>query len=263
MTREHYTLYVCGTRGSVSVSGVEFLEFGGETSCYVLCNGIHAIIVDCGTGLRRAARFLQGCEKIDVILTHVHYDHMIGLLAWTDFPPQAEVRIFGTFEQWMGEANLNKFFRRPFWPFVPDLGQCVNVLPNSTMELSYGVTAQLCTANHPDDASIIRVDTSNAKVCFAFDYEYNGQFPDHMAQNCDVMVYDGMYTEEEVEARRGWGHSYWRTGWKVAQRTNVKRLLITHHDPKRTDAQLRAMERDAKELSNTIAFARVGDQIPL
>ena len=91
-------LYVCGCRGSMTVSGKDHLEFGGATTCYVLRRGDYAVVIDCGTGLRNAGPALEGCRAVDVLLTHVHYDHIIGLLmpgSFPIFPVNAEITSFG------------------------------------------------------------------------------------------------------------------------------------------------------------------------
>ncbi len=258
-----YKLYACGTRGSIPVSGPEYAEFGGDTTCFVLSNGSHAVIVDCGTGLRRAHSALATCTQVDVLFTHVHYDHVLGLMGSKTFPPKADVRLYGRFHQWFGENSFDPLFRSPYWPYVPSFGTYIDLGDENHVSLQNGVEAKLCVANHPDNSSIVRVELPDKKVCFAFDYEYDGEFPDAIAAGCDLMVYDGMFTKEQCITCKGWGHSCWTSGCAVAQRLGIPHIYITHHSPEHHDDKLRKMEKEAQTVRKNIRFLRDGDVITL
>jgi len=65
-----------------------------ETAALYLRRGDHVLLVDAGTGLHRLVEhpeLLQGAERVDIVLTHFHLDHVIGLsylpgLALTEKP---------------------------------------------------------------------------------------------------------------------------------------------------------------------------------
>ena len=80
-------------------------------------------------------------------------------------------------------------------------------------------------------------------------------------ENCDLLLYDGMYTDEEYPEHINWGHSTWQEGCRLANRAGVDRLMIIHHEPGRTDVQLREMEKEAKKLFPSSVFARAGMKI--
>ena len=90
MSKNTYTLYCLGCRGSYPVEGKQFTEYGGQTTCYVLKHGTHAVVLDCGTGLYGAEDLLSDCTVVDVLISHVHYDHVLGLLAMNVFPKDAD-----------------------------------------------------------------------------------------------------------------------------------------------------------------------------
>jgi ribonuclease BN (tRNA processing enzyme) len=50
-----------------------------ETMCVLLRDGEHALILDAGSGLRRAPEYLDDVTRIDIALTHFHLDHVSGL----------------------------------------------------------------------------------------------------------------------------------------------------------------------------------------
>lgn len=257
--RERWRLHVMGCRGSWPVSGAEYQEFGGATSCYILKRGGHAVILDCGSGLYRAKELLRDCDQIDVLLTHLHYDHLIGLLNWSVFPVQP--RFYAQFGSWFGGETLTRFISPPFWPYTQQAELHEAASPGQ-VELEGG-RVLFHPSNHPDGASILRVETEDGAVCAAFDYEHSAPFPGHMARDCSILLYDGMYTREEYRQRPGWGHSTWQKGCAVAQENRAARLIITHHSPERADEALRALEREAAAAMPGIRFAREGDVLDL
>ena len=144
------------------MSGSQFLRFGGATSCYILRTEKHALVLDCGTGLYDAAPYLAGCAEIDVLLTHLHYDHILGLLDSSAIPSEARVRVYisGTYA-----SNIQKlmdFLRAPFWPISKHIGEITFVDCGQVLRLTERVSVRFFSANHPNDATIIRVDTITA-----------------------------------------------------------------------------------------------------
>jgi glyoxylase-like metal-dependent hydrolase (beta-lactamase superfamily II) len=71
-----------GTRGGIAVPGPATLKYGGNTSCVEVCCGPHRVILDAGTGLRLLGNALVANEaavNVDILLSHLHLDHIIGL----------------------------------------------------------------------------------------------------------------------------------------------------------------------------------------
>ena len=256
-------MYVLGARGSRPAHGEAYREFGGATSCYVLKRGAHAVVIDCGTGLYNAGSLLADCEKLDVLLTHVHYDHILGLMNTTVFPKTARLTFYGTFSQWLGEDTLRRFLSPPFWPYTPEMGELVDVAPKCICNTEQYLTFRFWPSNHPNGTSIIRVGTDEGAICVACDYEHGGDFPDDMAKECTILFYDAGYDESEYEAHRGWGHSTWQEGVALAKRLGVPQLILTHYAPDKDDASLRRLERRAKSEYGGARYARMGDAYDL
>jgi ribonuclease BN (tRNA processing enzyme) len=83
-------------------------------------------------------------------------------------------------------------------------------------------------------------------------------------QNADVLIHDSQYTAAEYEAERiGWGHSSCEYAIAAAQKAQAKKLVLFHHDPRRTDRQLAALETRFQETATAgsgpeIIMAREG-----
>src|SRR5436309_525543 len=87
-----------GSRGSVPSPGADSLRYGGNTSCVhmALSDGTH-LILDAGTGIRNVpAELGVSGGHIHILLTHLHLDHIQGLLFFAPlFEPGAEITIWG------------------------------------------------------------------------------------------------------------------------------------------------------------------------
>jgi phosphoribosyl 1,2-cyclic phosphodiesterase len=70
-----------GSRGSIPVSGKQYLHYGGNTTCLeIRTNDDRILIVDAGSGIREAGNFLiaAGRHEFTLLLTHAHWDHIMG-----------------------------------------------------------------------------------------------------------------------------------------------------------------------------------------
>lgn len=264
MEKMQYTLYICGCRGSRPVSGREFEEFGGQTSCFIIKAEDYALVIDCGTGLYDARQILADCAIIDVFLTHVHYDHILGLLDWTVFPKEARVSFYAAFKNWFGAETLNEFFRAPFWPVQPWLGPLCEVPQEGIpCQLGKGISVSVYPAPHPNGASLLHICLGSKRICVMFDCESPDGMPAEVVKDCDMLVYDGMYENEAYPSHIGWGHSTWQEGCRLSVRLHPKMLLISHHDPCNTDVVLRELEQKAQTIYPQTHFARSGEKIEL
>ncbi|MCQ2413315.1 MAG: MBL fold metallo-hydrolase [Clostridia bacterium] len=257
---KEYTLYVLGSRGSRPVHGRPFEVFGGQTSCFIVKSEKHAVVIDCGTGLFDAEAILSDCDIIDIVFTHVHYDHIIGMLDFNIFPKDARISFFGTFSTWLSYETIKDFYRHPFWPIQPNLGAVCEISNDgSSYNLADGFVLSAMKANHPDSGNIVSLTVGNTKICFMFDVEIDGNFNLNILKDCAFLVFDGMFDDSEYCQHLGWGHSTYQEGCRLASVYNCKALLITHHNPKNDDEKLLAMENKAKLLYANTRFCRAGD----
>lgn len=82
-----------------------------------------------------------------------------------------------------------------------------------------------------------------------------------LAKNADLLIHDGQYTSEEYEKFVGWGHSSFEQAVEVAKRANVKKLIITHHDPDHNDDCLDEMEKQCQAMFPNSCFAKEGMEV--
>lgn len=261
----NYKLYVLGCRGSYPIFGKQFLEFGGSTTSYLMCNDDHAIIVDCGSGLINAQEIIKGCKKIDIFLSHVHYDHIIGLLGRKVFPENSEITFYGDFNKWFNKESMkNTFLVAPFWPVDVDYGSFVQFNNDGNkIQMDNNINVCCIPATHPNDCSTFKFEINEKIITFLCDCEdYNDSIVS-FAKNSDVLFFDSMFDVDDYETHKGWGHSTWKNACELAKQANVKMLYPTHHNYEYDDAKLLDMEKRCKEQFNNSQFTREGMIIEL
>ena len=87
-----------GVRGSTPTPQPENLRYGGNTSCVEVRGADGTVLVlDAGTGIRRLGAALSGTlRRVDLLLTHLHMDHLQGLGFFAPlYNPEMEVHIWG------------------------------------------------------------------------------------------------------------------------------------------------------------------------
>ncbi len=257
-----------GVRGTMPVSGPAF-RYGGRTTCYSLAMPAGLIIVDAGTGLAalgdRLAR-LAALPPMTLLFTHVHLDHVLGLPLFRPlYRRDADITIRADprrVESWT--AALRGLVAPPFWPLPLDrLGARVRfqALPAGRRRLMlHGAEVSWHPLRHPQQCVAYRLDTAHGAVVVATDHE-PGDGPldrglESFCRGADLLVADAQYTLAEAAARRGWGHGTWQSCARLAAAAGVRRLLLTHHDRARTDAQVDRLVARARRLFPATRAAR-------
>jgi ribonuclease BN (tRNA processing enzyme) len=122
-------------------------------------------------------------------------------------------------------------------------------------------------ARHPQGCRGYRLDGQKS-VMIATDHEAGDDDVDariaEAGRDADVLIHDGQYTTEEYRRdRRGWGHSTWATAVDAARNAGAARLVLTSHDPTRTDDQVDEIVKQARGVFPLTSGAHEGMTIPL
>ena len=259
------TVRFLGVRGSIATPG---LTAGGNTACLEVVAGDTRIILDAGTGLRQLGneRMASGIRTSTILLSHLHWDHVAGLQFFTPvYVPGHRVEIASGPNGVMShDAAIRSLFRAPFFPVdFDDLGGTVTtreLRPNDQLQIG-DITVTMARLNHPDPVYGYRLEHGGQSIVYATDTEHFSCVDPtlkKLAAGADILIYDAQYTPEEYPTKVGWGHSTWQAGADLARAAGVPQLVLFHHDPSRSDAQLDALEAAARAaLPGTVA-AREG-----
>jgi ribonuclease BN (tRNA processing enzyme) len=256
-----------GARGSHPVSGQPYARYGGSTSCFSLETRQGLLVIDAGTGIASLARMLHqrsDLPPVTLLLTHLHLDHLIGLPAFTPLTRRdarvtlmADPAIVGDWRR-----ALKTLIGSPLWPVdLVELGASIQFedLPDGTLE-RYGVIITRCVAWHPQGCVSYRLQTPERAIVIATDREHGEASHDRallaLCRGAEVLLHDAQYTPEEYANRRGWGHSTWEQGTRIARESGVKRLVLVSHDPNRSDGEIdRIVEQARRTFPDTVGGA--------
>lgn len=262
-----------GTRGSIPTPGASTVRYGGNTPCVeVRTDSGWLVILDAGTGIRELGRALlersNGAPvQGDIFLTHAHWDHIQGI---PFFAP-----IFGRgnhFTIWGSqslEKSVDKVVRDQMSPVVfpvtfEELDATIDFkdLTGGTRCEGNGYEVTAFAVQHPGGALGYRFSERGGRggaLVYVSDnelgaHERYGSPEDWREQMVDfvrgaaVLIHDTTYTTEEYDHHRGWGHSTFRDAVELGLEAGVQKLVLFHHEPRRTDDQLDACLAECRAL---------------
>lgn len=242
-----------GTRGSIAVSGPDTLRYGGDTAAVeVQCAGGNLLILDGGSGIRALKSPHEAVDRVDILLSHLHMDHVQGLPFFPPLlDPDIEVHVWGpgSTTQTLRE-RISRYLSPPLFPVrVRELANVAfhDVLPGEFEIGDIRITADLIT--HPGATLGYRLAEHNSTVTYMPDHEPalgHPRFPGQaewtsgfaLAEGADVLIHDAQYRDDEYLDRVGWGHSSISHLAAFTEMTRPRRLVTFHHDPAHTDADL-------------------------
>lgn len=243
-----------GTRGSLPSPRPATVRYGGNTSCVEVRTGDGSVIMlDAGTGIHRLADLGPAVTRIDVLLTHLHMDHILGLgFFGALFQPDLEVHLWGPPSATLDlRARLSRYLSPPLFPVrLADL-PCRLVLhdaPRGTFDLP-GATVTADLVCHPGPTLGYRLSADGATLAYLPDHEPalgDGDFlasPEwtsgyRLMAGADLLIHDAQYTDDEYPTHVGWGHGTISQAMALAEAAGVTTLAPFHHDPSHNDVQL-------------------------
>ncbi len=261
-----------GVRGSTPCPGPATARYGGNTPCVEVRCGEQVLIFDAGTGIRDLGQMLideKTGRDTDIFFTHCHLDHIIGLPFFE--PLSREGQKIGI---WAGnlrpDATIAAAVRRlmsfPLFPIGIELFQAAiefhDFCAGEKLAPRPGVTLQTAALGHPGGATGYRVDFNGHSVAYLTDLELgDGPFDEgvtRLAKGADVIIMDATYTDAELPAHRGWGHSSWQQVAKFADAAGAKTACLFHHDPAHDDAFMDKVAAEAAKARPGTVVAREG-----
>jgi phosphoribosyl 1,2-cyclic phosphodiesterase len=244
-----------GTRGSVAAPGPETARYGGNTACVEVRGADGTVLVlDAGTGIRRLGATLPGTLcRVDVLLTHLHMDHLQGLGFFAPlYNPAVEVHIWGPAGPMLSlRERLSRYMSPPLFPVRLRDAPCrLHLHEVPCGEVTIGAfTVSAAFVCHPGPTVGYRIADAEAVLAYITDHEPAlgvPAFPLHrdwtsgagLAAGADLLIHDAQYSQEEYSEHVGWGHSSLQHTLAFAALAGVKHLVPFHHDPTHTDADL-------------------------
>jgi phosphoribosyl 1,2-cyclic phosphodiesterase len=244
-----------------SLAFADRATFGGHSPCVEIeTGGPDFVICDLGSGARpfgqaALARDGGGPRTYHVFLSHVHWDHIMGLPFFTPaYIPGNRVVIYG------GHAHLEAALRRqqeqPSFPvdfstFRADIS-FVRLEPGIVHEVA-GMRVTLKLQRHAGDSYGFRFESGGKSVVYSTDSEHDlgnrretDSFVDFF-RGADVVIFDAMYSlADAISVKADWGHSSNIAGVELCHAAGVKHLCMFHHEPAFDDASIARVLADTR-----------------
>lgn len=265
-----------GVRGSIPTPAPENLGCGGNTTCLEVCvSDGSGVVIDGGTGARQLGMDLMrraagGSIELDILMTHFHWDHIQGIPFFAPlYNPKNRITFHTSRSPEEVRNILEGQMTHPYFPVAFELLGAKREFAGFDTGVKKLLDGRMSVKpfglNHPQGATGFRIEANGAVIVHACDHEHGDAEKDRSireaAMEADVLVYDAQFTPDEYGLKKGWGHSTWLEGVKVAQGSNVKHLVLSHHDPSHTDEFMQAVLLEArKEFPNT-SIAKEGTSI--
>ena len=261
-----------GVRGTFPSPGKDKTRHGGHTPCAsVLSKSGEIIVVDAGTGIKDFGDCLareRGGQplRVTLLLTHFHLDHVFGFPFFAPlFMPESEITVYAPVppeetERYLGGLVAGRYF--PVELFETGSRKIYRELPADGLELG-GVRVSHVHLHHPQGSVAYRFEEGGKSIVFATDTEHPDEELDHdladLSAGAEHLVYDATYTPDEYEnGKRGWGHSTWLEGAKLAEAAGVGELLLSHLNPDHGDDLVDGLAASARERFRKTRAARQG-----
>jgi phosphoribosyl 1,2-cyclic phosphodiesterase len=201
--------------------------------------------------------------------THYHWDHILGMPFFGPaYDPSRQVIVYGAerFGQGAGGALAGQMVG-PYFPI--DIGAMRAKLDfrliRDGSEFDIGqARVRAVELSHPGGVLAFRIESGGRSVVYATDFEHGLGKDDALvalARDADLLIYDAMYTPEEYARHKGWGHSTWVEGVRIARDAGVRSLALFHHDPSHDDKAVAAIEAAAREEFRGAFAAREGRSV--
>ena len=240
-----------GTRGSLPAAGHSTARYGGNTSSVqVIADDGTMLALDAGSGIRPLGGKMLSGKRVDLLLTHLHMDHVQGLGFFAPmYVPGLEVHIWGPSSTTHGLADrLRRYLSPPLFPVrlrdLPCKLHIHELLRDPVQIGPFNIRTDVVC--HPGATLGYRIEADGKVLTYLPDHEpalgvggsmlKRGWTSGHLlAQGSDLLIHDAQYDDLEYPSRIGWGHSTIRHALEFATLCDARRLVTFHHDPSHDD----------------------------
>ena len=253
-----------GARGSIAVSGKDYVKYGGDTTCVeVRSKNNDIIILDAGTGMRRLGNKLLASNErnVNMLFTHAHWDHLMGFPFFKPiYMKGTTIAMYGCpYAQRSVKAMIGNTMVAPYFPVDYGLLQA-EITSQSVCSEPFQIgpiTITPIALNHPNMGIGYKLVEDGKSFVFLTDNElahkhHNGlDYKDYLAfsEGADLLVHDAEYTAEQYAMTKGWGHSLYTDALRLALEAGVKQFGLFHHNQERTDKEQDRIVADCRRIA--------------
>ena len=269
---------IYGCRGSISSSRSPASIFGVNTSCMSVVMSGRTIILDAGTGLVQFGNeIIKSAHDVkfplDILLSHLHLDHIIGLTVFNPvWGSDTGIRVYtGSRDDRPLKQQVFGGFVPPYWPTsMIEKANAECILLDDDISFNLGpIKVTPFIASHPDYTHSFHLTDGRQTLVHLLDSEIkilDKTRYDKLVKYCtdaDIVVFDAAYSPVDYHNKKGWGHSTIEDGFKLAELSNCKQMVFSHYGFEYSDEDLKSLEALAKSRGEKFIFARDGMELHL
>ncbi|MBN1664214.1 MAG: MBL fold metallo-hydrolase [Deltaproteobacteria bacterium] len=252
-----------GARGSVPVSGKEYLKYGGDTPCIeIRSKEDEIIIIDAGSGIRRLGNQLLAENRFSysMLFTHAHWDHLIGFPFFKPiYMKKTKITMYGCpYSEESVKHMISRIMSHPNFPVDFD-DIHANIVYDETCGTDFSIHSLRVTSipiSHPNQGVGFKFVEDGKTFVFITDNELSFKHPggldyeDYVAfsMDADILIHDAEFIEQDYKKVRTWGHSVYLDTLQLALDAKVKKLGLYHHNQDRTDTAIDEMIDKCQEI---------------
>lgn len=234
-----------------------------QTSCYFL--PAEGVVLDAGTGLFRLPRLIE-TDSLDILLSHAHLDHIVGLTYLYDVIAQRRVepiRIWG--EQAKLDAIRRHLFHELLFPVeIPVSWNSIDPDGHFSPGASGRLQVDSRRQQHPGGSLGYRLrwpGSPHKTLVYATDTigDLSAEALRWM-RGADLLMHECYFEDAQQQWATKTGHCWTSRAAEVARQAEVKRLLLTHLNPLADGMPLDEWSR-LRALFPAAAVAHDGDVI--
>jgi phosphoribosyl 1,2-cyclic phosphodiesterase len=243
------------------------------------------LILDLGTGLRALGDVLQPelrrlGQQLDAnaLLTHLHFDHMLGLPFFAPLhDPGGVLNVHGPRQgAYTLKETLLGAVQPPFFPVqMTEFRGDIRFFDTDDEDFAIGAAKiRSRSVPHPGNTLGFRIEAEGGSLAYIPDHQAP---PDHrsvsegvleLCDGVDVVIHDAQFTDGEFDEKPDWGHSTIAFAVRVAAKAGAKSLKLFHHDPIHGDDDIDKIVETARSLPEAkvldeISAAREGETVDL
>jgi phosphoribosyl 1,2-cyclic phosphodiesterase len=276
---------LCGVRGSTPAAGIDFVRYGGHTSCVALAHssaGQPTLVLDAGTGLQTLGRLLDGAPFAGtILLSHLHWDHVLGLPFFAAGDrPEASIEVLLPEQQNGNDAAsvLAVMMAPPYFPIGPTQLRghwSFGTVAPVEREIE-GFTVLAREIPHKGGRTFgYRISDGHSTLAYMPDHcptmlgpgedGFGAYHPAAMelAKDVDVLLHDAQLLPSELAAEADFGHSVADYAFALARRANARSVVFFHHRHDRSDDALDALAARFADGTPPVTLATEGTVLEL
>lgn len=248
------------------------MRYGGNTPCVELQLAGQRLIFDGGTGLRVLGKQLlrEMPVQAHIFFTHTYWDRIQGFPFFAPaFQRGNHFDVYGAVGQNGAsiKQRLSDQMLRPNFPVPLQMMQAAlcfhDIGPGSVIRLEENIIVETIALHRSSSALGYRVTWNEHSVVYATDVEYHDDQIDpallYLAHQADLLIYDVAFDAASIEQNISPASPpVWHTSIEVANQTQVKQLVLFHHNPWDEDDFLDQVEVKLQASSSRVKLAREG-----